>query len=132
MLKSIFRLKWKDINFLVRKRKYFSTRFFGFFYFDQYPNLKFNQISVNIPLKYNKKAVHRTSLKRQIISYIQDNGFVEKDINDRFYKIFITINKNNISEIKSQTEKFDKQKTNHYILSEFKGSFLFFLSKLWK
>jgi len=115
---------------LVRKRKYFSTRFFGFFYFDQYPNLKFNQISINIPLKYNKKAVHRVSLKRQIIFYLQENNFIEKEINTKFYKIFVTINKNNISEIKSQTEKFDKQQTNHYILCEFKKSFLFFLSKI--
>ncbi len=132
MFKTIFRLKWRDINFLVRKRKYFSTKFFGFFYFDQYLNLKFNQISVNIPLKYNKKAVYRASLKRQIISYLQDNSFIEKDINGRFYKIFISMNKNNISEIKSQIEKFDKQQANHYILGEFKKSFLFFLSKLWK
>jgi hypothetical protein len=40
------------------------------------------------------------------------------------------MNKNNISEIKSQIEKFDKQQANHYILGEFKKSFLFFLSKL--
>ena len=54
MFKSKFRLKWKDINFLTRK--VFSTTFL-IFYFEQYPNLKFNQISVNIPLKYNKSCM---------------------------------------------------------------------------
>lgn len=132
MFKTRFRLKWKDVNFLVRKRKYFSTKFFWFFYFDQYPNLKYNQISINIPLKYNKKAVHRSSLKRQIISYLQNNNFIEKYINGKFYKIFISINKNSIWELKSQIEKFDKSMTNHYIIKDFEKSFLFFLSKIWK
>jgi len=132
MFKTRFRLKWKDVNFLVRKRKYFSTKFFGFFYFDQYPNLKFNQISVNIPLKYHKKAVYRVFLKRIILRFLRENWFEKKDINGRFYKIFISINKNNISELKSQIEKFDKDTINHYILDQFQKSFLFFLSKLWK
>lgn len=132
MLKTIFRLKWKDVNFLVRKRQYFSTKFFGFFYFVQYPNLKFNQISVNIPIKYHKRATKRASLKRNIVTYLQDNDFVNKDINGKFYKIFVSINKNNIWELKSQIEKFDKHTTNHYILQDFQKSFLFFLSKLWR
>ena len=132
MLKTRFRLKWKDVNFLVRKRRYFSTKFFGFFYFDQYPNLKYNQISVNIPLKYNKRAVNRALLKRAMLVYLQENLFETKEINGKFYKIFVSINKNNIWELKSQIEKFDKYTTNHYILEDFKKSFLFFLSKLWR
>ncbi len=132
MFKTKFRLKWKDVNFLVRKRGYFSTKFFWFFYFDQYPNLKFNQISVNIPLKYNKKAVYRISLKRKILRFLRESWFEKKDINGKFYKIFININKNNIWELKSQIEKFDKHTTNHYILNKLKDSFLFFLSKIWK
>lgn len=132
MFKRIFRLKWRDINFLIRKRRYFPTKFFWFFYFDQYPNLKFNQISVNIPLKYNKKAVSRVSLKRAILNFLRDSWFEKKDINGKFYKIFVSINKNNIWELKSQIEKFDKHNINHYILQDFQKSFLFFLSKIWK
>jgi RNase P protein component len=131
MFKTIFRLKWKEVNFLVRKRQYFSTKFFGFFYYNQYPNLKFNQISVNIPLKYNKRAVSRVQFKRLIVNFLQKNDFVKKDINNSFYKIFITINKKNIWELKSQIEKFDKQELNHYIIKEFKDSFLKFSKKLW-
>lgn len=131
MLKRIFRLKGKDINFLVKKRQYFATQYFGFFYFDQYPNLKFNQISVNIPLKYSKKATKRAIIKRQIISYIQDNNLEKKLINNKFYKIFVMLNKKNISELKSQTEKFDKKELNQYILNEFENSFLKLLKKIW-
>jgi RNase P protein component len=132
MFKSKFRLKWKDINFLTRKKRYFSTTFFWFFYFEQYPNLKFNQISVNIPLKYNKKAVCRTSLKRAILRFLKENWFEKKDINWKFYKIFISVNKSNIWELKNKIERFDKATTNNYIVEQFQKSFLFFLSKIWK
>jgi RNase P protein component len=131
MLKQIFRLKWKDINFLIRKRKYFPTRYFWFFYYEQYPNLKFNQISINIPIKYSKKAVQRVALKRQLITYIQWNKLVDQKINNKFYKIFVNLNKKNISELKSQIEKFDKGASNQYILKEFKSSFFRFSKKIW-
>ena len=131
MLKRIFRLKWKDINFLIRRRKYFPTKYFGFFYYDQYPNLKFNQISINIPLKYSKKAVQRVAFKRQLIAYIQSNKLPDEKINGKFYKIFVTLNKKNISEVKSQTEKFDKRGVNQYIIKEFKASFFKFSKKIW-
>lgn len=131
MLKRIFRLKWKDVNFLVKRRKYFVHNYFWFFYFYQYPNLKFNQISVSIPLKYSKKAVKRVFLKRQIVSYIQKNNLDKKPINNKFYKIFVILNKKNIWELKSQIEKFDKRELNQYILEEFKDSFLKFSKKLW-
>lgn len=131
MLSKCFRLKWRDINFLIKKRKYFPTRYFGFFYYDQYPNLKFNQISINIPLKYNKKAVHRTVIKRQILTFIQDKDLINKKINGKFYKIFITLNKKNIWELKSQIEKFDKTAINHYILTEFENSFFRFFKIVW-
>lgn len=132
MLKRKNRLRWKDVNFLVRKRQYFVYGFFWFFYYNQYPNLKFNQISVNIPLKYSKKAVDRVALKRKINFYLQKKCFDKQQINWNFYKIFISINKNKISELKSQMEKFDKDGVNHYIVSEFEKSFLKFINKLWK
>lgn len=132
MFKKNKRLTWKDINFLVRKRQYFPTKFFWYFYYDQYRNLKLNQISVNIPLKYSKKAVIRNSLKRKIISFLQSENFQNKKIWIRYYKIFVNLNKKNIWELKSEIQRFDKRDANHYILEEFKKSFLFFLSKLWK
>lgn len=131
MLKRIFRLKGKDVNFLVKKRKYFATRHFWFFYFYQYPNLKFNQISVSVPLKYSKKAVKRVFFKRKIINYIQENNLEKNPINNKYYKIFVILNKKNIWELKSQIEKFDKRELNQYILKEFKDSFLKFSKKLW-
>ena len=80
MLKRRNRLRWKDVNFLVRKRQYFVSDYFWFFYFNQYPNLKFNQISVNVPLKFSKRAVQRVGLKRQINSYIKKNWFDKNNL----------------------------------------------------
>ena len=131
MFKRRFRLRWKDVNFLVRRRQYFSNWYFWFFYFDQYPNLKFNQISVNIPVKYSKRAVQRVKLKRIINNYLSKNWYDKKAINWKFYKIFVFINKNSISELKSQIEKFDKSYTNHYITIQFEKSFLKFIDRLW-
>lgn len=132
MFKRRYRLRWKDVTFLVRRRQYFANGFFWFFYFDQYPNLKFNQISVNIPVKYNKRAVERVKLKRIINAYLLDNWYDRKPINWKFYKIFVFINKNSISELKSQMEKFDKSSINHYITNQFQESFLKFIEKVWK
>ena len=131
MLKRKNRLRWKDVNFLVRKRQYFVSDYFWFFYFSQYPNLKFNQISVNIPLKFSKRAVQRVWVKRQINSYIKKNWFDKSEINGSYYKIFVTMNKNKLWILKSQMEKFDKVQVNHYIVEEFEKSFFKFLKKLW-
>ncbi len=116
----------------MRKRRYFTFGYFWFFYYDQYPNLKFNQISVNIPLKYSKKAVVRNSLKRKIVSFLQNEWYIKKSIGGKFYKIFVNLNKKNIWELKSQTEKFDKREVNHYILKEFQKSFFSFSKKIWR
>jgi RNase P protein component len=115
---------------LIRRRKFFHKKYFGFFYYDKYPNLKFNQISINIQLKYSKRAVQRVAFKRQLVSYIQVNKLIDKKINGKFYKIFVTLNKKNISELKSQLEKFDKRGVNNYILNEFKSSFFRFSKKI--
>ena len=60
-------------------------------------------------------------------------GWYWKDrmINGNYYKIFVSLNKNNISLLKSQMEKFDKVYANHYIIGEFEKSFFKFLKKLW-
>lgn len=131
MLKRRFRLRWKDVNFLVRRRQYFVNWYFWFFYWEQYPNLKFNQISVNVPLKYNKRAVKRVELKRQINSYFQKNNIIDTPINWKFYKIFVSLNKNNIWELKSQLEKFDKRGVNDYIVWEIEKTFFKFKNKIW-
>lgn len=131
MLRRKNRLRWKDVNFLVKRRQYFVFDYFWFFYFIQYPNLKFNQISVNVPLKFNKRAVQRVSMKRQINSYIKKNWFDRNSINGNYYKIFVTMNKNKLWILKSQIEKLDKKESNHYIVSEFEKSFFRFLKKIW-
>ena len=131
MLKRKNRLRWKDVNFLVKRRQYFVFDYFWFFYFIQYPNLKFNQISVNVPLKFNKRAVQRIRIKRQINYYIKKNWFDKNSINGNYYKIFVTMNKNKLWILKSQIEKLDKKESNHYIVSEFEKSFFRFLKKIW-
>jgi len=65
------RLKTKEVMFLTKKKQYFGSGLFGFFYFQQYPNLKYNQISFHVSIKYNKHSTARNIIKRAIITRIQ-------------------------------------------------------------
>lgn len=82
-------------------------------------------------MKYNKRAVKRVELKRQINSYVQKNNIINTSINWKFYKIFVSLNKNNIWELKSQLEKFDKRGVNDYIVWEIEKTFFKFKNKIW-
>lgn len=104
MLSTKFRLKTKDVKFLVKKGKIIFSKYFWMTYFLQYPNLDYNQISVNIWLKYSKRAVNRNKLKRQIITQIQNHNLTQQKINWKYFKIFIYLNKKNIEETKKQID----------------------------
>lgn len=73
MLEKKQRLKTKDVLFLTKKRQFFGNGLFGFFYVQQYPNLKYNQISCHISIKYSKHSCDRNLLKRAIIRRIQEH-----------------------------------------------------------
>ncbi len=130
MLSKEFRLTWKDINFLVKKRQYVSAWSFSFFYFKQYHNLGYNQISVNVPLKFSKKAVFRHQIKRFVIDYVQKNNLDKLKINNSYYKIFIMINKASVSFLQKEIEKLDKKDIISFVQWEFKKSQRIFENKV--
>lgn len=125
------RLKYKDIWFLVRRRKYFPSKFFGFFYFEQYKNLQYNQISCHIPLKFCKKAVYRNVLKRMIISEVKNNNLVDqKFIDGKYYKIYISLNKKNLEILKEKFDTLSSTEFSNFFRAEFTNTFKFFVKKI--
>lgn len=125
------RLKYKDIWFLVRKRKYFPSKFFWFFYFEQYPNLKYNQISCHIPLKFSKKAVYRNMLKRLIIAEIIKNNLTDtRFMDNKYYKVYIMLNKKKLEILKEKFNSLSFDEFADFFSLEFINTFRFFIKKI--
>lgn len=93
MIKKGFRLKGKDINYLVKKRNYFTYEIFGVYYVPQYPNRQYNQFSVNIGLWVSKSAPMRHFLKRIVMRYVSEHKLHEKKFGSGYYKCFVMVHK---------------------------------------
>lgn len=130
VLAQKYRLKGKDVNFLSRKRQYFSAGLFGFFYRKQYPQITFHQISLHITIRYSKRSTQRNVLKRAVLQYIQDKKLIEKPISTYFYKVFIVINKHKLEEFQQKIANFDKKRIIEYIQKEFWRDWDFFTSRI--
>ncbi|MFZ2150733.1 MAG: hypothetical protein WAZ12_00230 [Candidatus Absconditicoccaceae bacterium] len=129
-LEKRHRLKTKDVIFITRKKQFFPNGYFGIFYIDQYKNLNYNQISCHITLKYSKRSTDRNVLKRAIINCVLKDKICCNTISGRFYKIFITLNKSKLDNLKQNLESFDKKAINDYTIKEFQKSFSNFKSYL--
>lgn len=122
MLAKQFRLRSKDVKFLTKKRNYISSGFFGFFYVKQYDNLRFNQFSFHVPLKYSKKAVHRNQIRRCLYNYYRIKWLSDKKIWNNYYKVFVVLQKNGIDEFKKQIEKKSEKDILDFVYSVFSVS----------
>lgn len=124
------RLNTKDVLFLTKKKIYFSYWFFGFFYIQQYPNRKYNQISFHVSIKYNKNATERNIIKRSIIK--QAETLVNQWLITKDRKIFITLNKNKINLLQKEFENMEKKDIILRIQYYFTQSFTALSKHLWK
>ena len=122
MLAKQFRLRSKDVKFLTKKRNYISSGFFGFFYVKQDDNLRFNQFSFHVPLKYSKKAVHRNQIRRCLYNYYRIKWLSDKKIWNNYYKVFVVLQKNGIDEFKKQIEKKSEKDILDFVYSVFSVS----------
>jgi RNase P protein component len=131
-LEKKYRLKTKDVIFLTRKKQFCPNWYFGFFYFDQYKNLDYNQISCHITLKYSKRSTDRNILKRALTNCIINDKLCEQNIKWKFYKIFIILNKSRLDDLHKNLESFDKKAISSYTIKELEKSFSNFKSYVWK
>ena len=109
MLPKEQRLKGKEIIFMTKKRQYIPQGVFGFFYVNQYSNIKYNQISSHITIKLSKRAVMRHVFKRAVMQSVQKYDLVKHPINDSFYKFFIVLSKNHVPEIQQKIANLSKK-----------------------
>ena len=126
LIKHKFRLRTKDVRYLTKKRQYCVKWIFGFRRIRQYPNRQFNQISCHIGVKLSKNATTRNQLRRVIMNYIRDNRIETTSINWEFYKIFVNLDKNKLSESTKYIQEHTKSERNNYFKSEFESSFISF------
>jgi RNase P protein component len=114
MIPKIEKLNRKDINFLIKKQNIIFGKSFSFFFFQQYSNRKFNQISFQTTIKLSKKAVIRNNIKRVLYNFIKSQDIINQTFNQKYYKIFVIINKKNIEIL----QKLLESKNKKLILSE--------------
>lgn len=132
MLKKVYRLTWKDINFLVRKKHFIWTPIFSFLYFSQYDRKLYNQFSIQVPVKLTKKAVKRNQLKRIIFDNIKKRNLLSFPIWWKYYKIFVMVNKKTIPILQNTIESGDKNLINLEVEKYLNKSFQILMQKLWK
>lgn len=122
MLKKQFRLTGKDVNFLTKKRQFVPAWLFNFFYRKQYPNNNYSQISVNIPLKFDKRATARREAKRAVLSIIEEKKLADQHIKGQFYKVFVFLNKKMAPDLQQKFAEMAKKDKMEYIRKEFTKS----------
>lgn len=133
LIKHRFRLRTKDVRYLTKKRCYTIKWIFGFWWVKQYPNKQFNQISCHIWVKLSKNATVRNQIRRVIMNYIRDNKIELSPINWEFYKMFVNLDKNKLSELTQYIQTHKKAEWNAHFKKEFELAFTSFQSFLcWK
>lgn len=132
MIPKFKKLNRKEINFLIKKQNIVFGKNFSFFFFSQYSNKKYNQISFQTTVKLSKKAVIRNNIKRILYNIIKSKNIANETFNNKHYKIFVIINKKNIEIL----QKLLETKNKKLILSEvnkiFLNDFNKLIYKIWK
>lgn len=131
VLKKTQRLKGKEVRFLLKKRNVFYSGIFVFYYYSQYPAISHHQLSLHVPLLISKKAVSRHRIKRACLAKLPPN-FLQTAITGKYYKVFITFNKKQLSQQFPQSTQFSASLLAEKVSTLFQNSFTSFVSFLWK
>lgn len=108
MIKKKYHLNAKEVNYLTKKRNYFSKGMFSFFYIPQYSNNLFHQCSFHVTIKISKEAVRRNFIRRVIMKYLEEQKLIFQAFQEKYFKFFININKYSLEKIQQLIEKKDK------------------------
>lgn len=111
MLPQSRRLTSKDVRYIQKVRKIAFSDHFRVQRVPQYPNRRFDQISIYIAADKIHRASWRHYVKRRMIERIRD--YALRITNGKYYKIFISLNPKTIQvdprqlETKARKEYFD-------------------------
>lgn len=132
MLKKYNRLTWKDINFLYKKQQIFFSKNFTFFYYRQYKNRLYNQISINVPIKLSKKATKRNFIRRTLYSSVRESIEFDNLLWWMYYKIFVTMNSKYIEYLSPLISNRNFAKVDKSLKTSFVSAFKWLADYLWK
>ena len=110
MLAQPQRLTTKDVRYIQKQRNIVWTQHFGFLWIPQYPNRKYHQCSIYIAADTVKKAAWRHGLKRQLLPELEATLQTSDLSGQKFYKLFIFLNKKNILPTLISGEKTERTK----------------------
>jgi len=130
MFKKQLRLTGKDVRFLTKKRNYISAGMFWFFFFEQYANRKFNQFSIFITVKLDKRAVKRRIVKKIMQQYLEREDVCSHQIKWRYYKIFVVLQKNCLQELKEKIASWEKKSIISYVGNNFISALSLFKKRI--
>lgn len=96
MLGKQYRLKTKEVNYLLKRRQVISTPELLFFWVAQYSNKSYNQFAIQLSTKLHKRAVRRNKVKRMYYDLIQNKNLVSTPGSIGFGKFIGIPHKKNI------------------------------------
>jgi ribonuclease P protein component len=83
-----------DVQFLLRKGKKIHGEHLVFVVFPQYQNRKYHQLSIQIPVKVDKRATMRNLFKRTALDV--GRKILEEKKLPTFLKVFVFVNKQGV------------------------------------
>ena len=119
MLSQAHRLTTKDVRYIQKQRNIVWTQHFGFLWIQQYPNRKYHQCSIYIAADTVKKAAWRHGLKRQLLPELESTLETSHQSGQKFYKLFIFLNKKNFLPTTITGEKIERTKAIDIVRKNF-------------
>ena len=121
MLAQPQRLTTKDVRYIQKQRNIVWTQHFGFLWIPQYPNRKYHQCSIYIAADTVKKAAWRHGLKRQLLPELEATLQTSDLSGQKFYKLFIFLNKKNILPTLISGKKTERTKAIERVRQSFQN-----------
>lgn len=78
----------------------------------------------------DKRAVKRNIVKRSVLKVLEKYNFVNQPLKWKFYKIFVILQKNNITQLQEKIAYSDKKDIINFVEKKFNFSLGEFLNKI--
>lgn len=129
MLRKENRLSWKQINRLMWRGRKLYGKYFVCIAFPQRHFLPYNQRSITIPVKLDKRATMRNALKRRARYLFVELTLEYKVTTKR--QLFFFLNKKSLDELKQLVATKNKTSIYDERIALCKKDFTYILRQLW-
>ena len=94
-IKKYYRLNNSEIKYIVstRRKKFINGKILNINIIDQYNWKHYNKFWISISSKFHKKAVYRNIIRRLFFDIIYKEWYLNKKINWKYCKIYFSLKK---------------------------------------